>query len=114
MAVCISAAPFDDALAASNVGSAVSAPFGCRDTRNTTTRCLVSARPAGGFQHSRRRALNVAMSFSERFAALSAASNPELAVTSGELSAVSNQLLQGCGRSGFDSACEACGAGADR
>ena len=48
MAVSISAGPSGDALAASNVGSAVSAPFGINDTRNTTTRCRASARPAGG------------------------------------------------------------------
>ena len=50
-AVFISASPSSDPLAASSVGSFVSAPFGCRETRNTTIALPPSARRSGGFQH---------------------------------------------------------------
>ncbi len=69
-------------------GPTLSSPLACAER---CRRCRARAKAC-------RCALNAAMSSGERFAALADASDPAFAVTSGELSAVSNQLLKGWGQ----------------
>src|SRR5262249_4185564 len=111
IAVRISTGPDSDPLAAISDGSPASAPFGCKEIRNTTIRLPASARLAGGFQHDCRRALKASMSFCGIFAPCSAGSMPDAFGAIGEDIAESSQLPQICGGAGACSDCGSAGVG---